>query len=76
MLIYPERWKNLRGRYEEDRPGRVLALDGGGIRGLIIWGLSKKIEGLVVEKIVRRHFASISITLPALRTYTLARNET
>ena len=35
MLIHPERWKFLRDRYQEDRPHRMLSLDGGGIRGLI-----------------------------------------
>jgi hypothetical protein len=27
-------WTNLRARYEQDRPRRMLALDGGGIRGV------------------------------------------
>jgi hypothetical protein len=35
MPLYPDRWKNLLNRYREDRPRRMLALDGGGIRGLI-----------------------------------------
>ena len=35
MLIYPERWQSLTKRYEQDRPHRMLALDGGGIRGLL-----------------------------------------
>src|SRR6266496_218908 len=47
MLIHPERWNNLRGRYEEDRPRRMLALDGGGIRGLLTLGILEKIEALV-----------------------------
>jgi len=50
MLIFPERWKSLRGRYQEDRPHRMLALDGGGIRGLITLGILEKIEKLVQDK--------------------------
>jgi patatin-like phospholipase/acyl hydrolase len=50
MLIHPERWKSLRARYEEDRPRRMLALDGGGIRGLITLGILERIERLVNEK--------------------------
>jgi uncharacterized protein len=50
MLINPERWKSLHGRYLEDRPRRMLALDGGGIRGLITLGILEKIEKLVREK--------------------------
>src|ERR1039457_4147994 len=47
ILNNPECWKNLRGRYEEDRPRRMLALDGGGIRGLLTLGILEKIEALV-----------------------------
>ena len=50
MLIYPEGWKGLRGRYEEERPRRLLALDGGGIRGLLTLGILERIEALVAEK--------------------------
>jgi uncharacterized protein len=50
MLIHPERWKNLRSRYEGDRPRRMLAFDGGGIRGLITLGILEKIEGLIAGK--------------------------
>src|SRR5215470_2641293 len=50
MLIHPERWQNLRSRYEEDRPHRMLALDGGGIRGLLTLGILEKIEALVKER--------------------------
>jgi hypothetical protein len=42
MIIHLERWKSLLGRYEQDRPHRMLALDGGGIRGLIALGILKK----------------------------------
>ena len=50
MPIYPERWKSLLDRYKDDRPRRLLALDGGGIRGLITLGILQKIEGMVQEK--------------------------
>ena len=50
MLIHPERWKSLRVRYEPDRPHRMLALDGGGIRGLVTLGILEKIEKLVAGK--------------------------
>ena len=50
MLIYPDRWKSLRARYQEDRPHRMLALDGGGIRGLITLGILEKIEQLIAER--------------------------
>jgi predicted acylesterase/phospholipase RssA len=50
MLIHPERWNNLRSRYEENRPRRMLTLDGGGIRGLITLGIMETIERLVAEK--------------------------
>jgi uncharacterized protein len=50
MVLHPERWKDLLGRYQDHRPRRMLALDGGGIRGLITLGILKKIEGMVQEK--------------------------
>jgi predicted acylesterase/phospholipase RssA len=50
MLIHPERWKSLRSRYEEDRPRKMLALDGGGIRGLLTLGILQRIESLVRER--------------------------
>jgi len=50
MLIFPERWKSLRTRYAEDRPHRMLALDGGGIRGLLTLGILEQIEKLVKDK--------------------------
>src|ERR1022692_3938615 len=43
----PECWKDWRGRYQENRPRRMLALDGGGIRGLLTLGILEKIEALV-----------------------------
>jgi uncharacterized protein len=50
MLIHPERWKSLRGRYEPERPHRMLALDGGGIRGLLTLGILQKLEKLVADR--------------------------
>ena len=50
MLIHPEHWKSLRNRYEEDRPHRMLALDGGGIRGLLTLGILEKIEALIAAQ--------------------------
>ena len=49
-MIYPERWKSLRSRYERNRPHRMLALDGGGIRGLITLGILLRLEALVKER--------------------------
>jgi hypothetical protein len=54
MLIHPERWKSLHDRYQEDRPHRMLSLDGGGIRGLITLGIVERIEKLVREKTGRK----------------------
>src|SRR5271169_5832330 len=50
MPIHPERWKSLRTRYEQDRPHRTLALDGGGIRGILTLGICQRIEKLVADK--------------------------
>jgi uncharacterized protein len=46
-LNHPEYWKDLRSRYEKDGPRRMLALDGGGMRGLLTLGILEKIEALV-----------------------------
>src|SRR5215469_3553018 len=50
MFLRPNEWKSLRSRYEEDRPHRMLALDGGGIRGLITLGILSQIEELIHQK--------------------------
>ncbi len=50
MLLRPNEWKSLRSRYEEDRPHRMLALDGGGIRGLITLGILSQIEELIHQE--------------------------
>ncbi len=50
MLLRPNEWKSLRSRYEGDRPHRMLALDGGGIRGLITLGILSQIEELIYQR--------------------------
>ena len=50
MLLHPERWKSLRPRYERDRPHRMLALDGGGIRGILTLGILQRIEKLIADR--------------------------
>ena len=51
MLLRPDAWKSLRSRYEDpNRSHRMLALDGGGIRGLITLGILSQIEKLVRAK--------------------------
>lgn len=44
VLLHPERWGRLRPRYEVVKPRKMLALDGGGIRGLISLGILKRLE--------------------------------
>ena len=43
-MLDPERWGPLRQRYEHPRPRRLLALDGGGVRGLITLGILETLE--------------------------------
>ncbi|HXP07517.1 MAG TPA: patatin-like phospholipase family protein [Acidobacteriaceae bacterium] len=50
MLIHPERWQSLPERFREERPRRLLALDGGGIRGLIALGILESLERVVSER--------------------------
>ncbi len=44
MLEHPEKWGALRPRYETDQPRRMLALDGGGIRGILTLQVLQEIE--------------------------------
>jgi len=48
-MIRPELWGSLRQKYEEDRPRRMLSLDGGGIRGLITLGILESMEKMLRE---------------------------
>ena len=49
-MINPEKWQTLHERYAKAGPRRMLALDGGGIRGLITLGILRKIEAMVAAK--------------------------
>jgi patatin-like phospholipase/acyl hydrolase len=42
-------WGRLRGRYERPHPRRLLALEGGGIRGLLTLRVLKRLETLLAE---------------------------
>ncbi len=49
-MIYPERWGPLRDRYEDTtRPRKMLAIDGGGIRGLLTLGMLQRMEKLLAD---------------------------
>jgi uncharacterized protein len=49
-MRYPERWGALRERYAVEKPRKMLAIDGGGIRGLISLGILKKLEKMIADK--------------------------
>jgi len=49
-MKYPERWGRSRERYEAEKPRKMLAIDGGGIRGLISLGMLKRLEQIIAEK--------------------------
>src|SRR5206468_8549742 len=44
-----DRWGHLADRYHQPSPRRILALDGGGIRGLITLGVLARMEDLLAE---------------------------
>jgi predicted acylesterase/phospholipase RssA len=47
-VIYPQRWGPLRTRYEDTgKPRKMLAIDGGGIRGLLTLGMLQEMEKLL-----------------------------
>jgi hypothetical protein len=52
-LLYPERWGPLKAKYEIDRPRKMLALDGGGIRGLITLGILESVEDQLRLKVAK-----------------------
>jgi patatin-like phospholipase/acyl hydrolase len=45
------RWKRLHLRYSVDRKRRMLALDGGGIRGMITLQVLRRIEEIVGSRL-------------------------
>ncbi|HEV7573872.1 MAG TPA: patatin-like phospholipase family protein [Thermoanaerobaculia bacterium] len=47
MQKTPALWTRLASRYADSRPRRMLALDGGGIRGMITLQILKRIEEIV-----------------------------
>jgi uncharacterized protein len=50
MLTYAEKWQHLPERFRQEGPRRMLALDGGGIRGLVTLGILERLEKLVRER--------------------------
>ncbi len=50
-MIEPARWKHLTARYDTARPRRMLALDGGGIRGILTLCMLEKIEQIVGKRL-------------------------
>jgi len=49
-VIHPERWGPLQARYQKQGPWRMLALDGGGIRGLLTLGILEVIEKFIAGR--------------------------
>ena len=46
-MIHPERWGHLAARYATESPRKMLAIDGGGIRGLLTLGMLQRLEELL-----------------------------
>jgi hypothetical protein len=53
-MLDPARRKSLHARYSDDRPRRLLAMDGGGIRGLLTLGILEHLEALPKKKAIQR----------------------
>ena len=49
----PNLWGNLAPRYETQQPRKILALDGGGIRGVLTLGILAKLEKDLKQKLNR-----------------------
>src|SRR5215475_2576127 len=49
-MLDPTHWKSLHARYKDDRPRRLLSLDGGGIRGLITLGILERLEAELKQR--------------------------
>lgn len=48
-LLHPERWGAVVNRYAEDRPRRMLSLDGGGVRSIVTLQILQNIEQQLSE---------------------------
>ena len=51
----PGHLHNWKDKYDSTRPRRLLACDGGGIKGIISLEILKKIEKQLAEQVARRH---------------------
>lgn len=60
------RWGPLNDRYAEQRPRKILALDGGGIRGILTLEILLRIETILRERTGRRELRDL---IPRFRDY-------